>query len=183
MRYPVSILATLWLLAAAPPAVADQTDARLDALFEELQSPDSPGRLFAIQREIWVIWFMHDDPEVTEAMSRGVAALAEGRHRDAVRLFTRVIELAPEFAEGWNRRATAYYLLGRYHESLADIERVLELEPRHFGALSGRGLCLERLEKPRAALEAFEAALKLNPYMEQVQIEVTRLRDRLDRAI
>lgn len=183
MRYPVSILALLWLLAVPLPAPADQTDPRLDALFEELQSPDSPGRLFAIQRQIWVIWYLHEDPQVTDVMSHGVTALAEGRHEDAVRLFSEVIERAPDFAEGWNRRATTYYLLGRYRESLADIERVLELEPRHFGALAGRGLCFQRLGKPRAALEAFEAALKYNPYMEQVQIEVIRLRDRLGETI
>lgn len=75
------------------------------------------------------------------------------------------------------------YLLGRYRESLSDIAQVLDLEPRHFGALAGRGLCLQRLGRPRAALEAFEAALRFNPYMEQVQLEVIRLRDALDRAI
>lgn len=182
MRYLAFILATLWLLAAPTPAAADQTDPRLDALFEELQNPDPPGSAPFIQAQIWAIWFTYDDPQVTKIMNQGVKALAEGRYQDAVRFFTRATEQAPGFAEAWNRRATTYYLLGRYKDSLADIEKVLALAPRHFGALSGRGLCLRELGKPYAAIRAYEAALEVNPHMEQVQLEIIRLRHRLHQS-
>lgn len=182
MRYLALILATLWLLAAPTPAAADQTDPRLDALFEELKDPEVPGSAPAIQFSIWAIWFTHDDPQVTEVMNEGVKALAEGRYPEAARLFTRVTELAPDFAEGWNRRATTYYLMGRYQDSLTDIERVLGLAPRHFGALAGRGLNLKELGRPREAIRAYQAALEVNPHMEQVQLEIIRLRAHLNHS-
>jgi len=75
------------------------------------------------------------------------------------------VQLAPNFAEGWNKRATALYLLGRYDDSIKDIAKVLELEPRHFGALSGLGLCNAQLDKEKEALDAFEKALAINPNM------------------
>lgn len=183
MRYLALILATIWLLATPTPAVADQTDPRLDGLFADLKEPKVPGSAPFIQAHIWAIWFTYDDPQVTDAMNQGVKALAEGRYPDAVRFFTRVTELAPDFAEGWNRRATTYYLLGRYQDSLADIERVLGLAPRHFGALAGRGLNLKELGRPRDAIKAYQAALEVNPHMEQVQLEIIRLRHRLRQSI
>lgn len=183
MRCLALVLAALVLLGSPTPAAADQTNPRLDALFAMLQQPDPPGGAAAIESRIWAIWYSHDDPRVMQVMSKGAVALARGHYQEAIRLFTRVTELAPDYAEGWNRRATAYFLVGRYHDSLADIARVLTLAPRHFGALSGRGLCLRELGKPLAAIEAFEAALEVNPHLERVKLEIIRLRARLRHAI
>lgn len=176
----------LALFLAVPAGVtADQTDPRLDGLFEELQQldPRRDQRAGDLQARIWHIWYLHDDAAVNAAMERGLKALAQDRHEEAVEAFTRAIELDPEFAEAWNRRATTYYVMDRYRDSLADIERVLELEPRHFGALAGRGLCLAALDRKREALEAFEAALEINPHMEGVYLEILRLRAELGQAV
>ena len=166
------------ILATALPAAQD--DPRLDDLFAELQALDKrrDDRARMLQAQIWQIWFEHEDPVVTRIMGTGLDALASARHEAAIEAFTRVVERAPQYAEAWNRRATTYYLLDRYRDSLEDIDRVLELEPRHFGALAGRGLCLKALGRTAAAIDAFERALEINPHMDRVYIELLRLRAR-----
>lgn len=88
---------------------------------------------------------------------------------DAVSIYTRVIAIDPDFAEGWNRRATIYYLMGEYDLSTQDVEKTLALEPRHFGALSGQGLIYLRQEKPARAVEYFRQALDVNPHMRNIR--------------
>lgn len=180
---PLAMILALCLAAVAPRSLpAGQDDARLDALFDELQALDKrrDQRAGELQALIWYIWYEHDDPGVRKAMEAGLDALVQERYPDAVAAFTRTVELDPDYAEAWNRRATAHYLMGRYEDSLADIERVLELEPRHFAALAGRGLCLRELGRPRAAIEAFEQALDVNPHLDNVYLEILRIRARLD---
>ncbi len=146
-------------------AVADQTDTRLDALFEQLRSASGPAEAQPIELQIWNIWIESDDAAVTQLMRAGVAAMGRGDNRSALKYFDQVVTIAPVFAEGWNKRATVDYLLGNQEASLADIEKTLALEPRHFGALSGRGLVYAALEEWELALESFEAALEVNPQM------------------
>ena len=93
--------------------------------------------------------------------------------------FDRVIELAPNFAEGWNKRATTLYSMGQFEKSMQDIDKVLALEPRHFGALSGLGLCNVRLGKDREALAAFQRAAKLDPNLPGVQANIEALKKQL----
>lgn len=183
-QFFVAVLLLLGLMAPVS-AHADQDDPRLDALFVELKNldPRRDQRAGNIQAEIWHIWYLHDAAPVNDAMERGLQALSQGRHADAVSAFSRAIELDPGFAEAWNRRATTYYVMDRYEDSLADIERVLELEPRHFGALAGRGLCLIGLGRKREALAAFEAALEVNPHMQNVYLEILRLRSQLGQSV
>ncbi len=97
---------------------------------------------------------------------------------EALARFNEVIEKDPEFAEGWNRRATLYFLMGDYEASIADIQSTLALEPRHFGALSGLGLVNIQLERFGAAIEAFEEALKVNPHMPGAKQNIKLLRRR-----
>ncbi|MDZ7705600.1 MAG: tetratricopeptide repeat protein [Trueperaceae bacterium] len=177
-RYHASCFAVL-----LPPSVpAAQDDPRLDRLFAELRELDKrrDARARELQAHIWHIWYEHEDAAVNARMQSGLAALSQGRYADAVEAFTQAIERDPEFAEAWNRRATTYYLMERYEDSLADIERVLAREPRHFAALAGRGLLPARTGRPRAALEAFERALEINPHLDGVYVETIRLRARLD---
>jgi tetratricopeptide (TPR) repeat protein len=87
-----------------------------------------------------------------------------------------VVQLAPGFAEGWNKRATALYLLGRFDDSIKDIDKTLALEPRHFGALSGLGLCNAQLDKEKEALDAFEKALSINPNMPGIREDAENLK-------
>ncbi len=178
MRAP---LFPLMLLACAVSvsALADQTDPRLDALFQELRRTEDAGKIAFLQAGIWHVWYDTEDPESRDMMSRGVQALVAERLPEAVEIFTALIDHAPHYAEAWNRRATTYYLMGRYQNSLADIDKVLQLEPRHFGALSGRGLCLREMGRLSEAVKALRAALAVNPHLEEVQLEIIRLEARI----
>lgn len=158
---------------------ADQTDPRLDDLFEKLSATQSPARARQIEGRIWSIW-VEPPPGagVAEAMQRGLRSMALGQSFDAMRAFDTVVERAPDFAEGWNKRATVRYALGDLAGSLQDIRRTLALEPRHFGALSGLGLVRLAQDKPAEALAAFEAALKIHPNLPGLE-EIEALREQV----
>ncbi len=166
----------LLLLGLAAQAAADQADPRLDRLFEQLYHAPDPLAAQAVEHAIWEIWLTSEDDVVNALMSEGVAAMQRRDYPTALRSFDRMVEVAPDYAEGWNKRATLYYLIGAYENSLDDIVRTLELEPRHFGALSGRGMILQDLGRSEEALTAFEAALDLNPQMPGARLSVEALR-------
>ena len=112
-------------------------------------------------------------------MEDGVAAMSRRDYRRALSRFEQMVAIAPDFAEGWNKRATVHYLMGNYSASLGDIVRTLELEPRHFGALSGRGLVYVALEDEQRALEAFEQALAIHPNLVSAAVNAEALRKSL----
>ncbi|GAB5469775.1 MAG: hypothetical protein Kilf2KO_28050 [Rhodospirillales bacterium] len=164
-------------------ARADQADPRLDPLFEGLAEAKSLRQAQSFEQLIWVLWLEHEDERVMERMSVSAMALSKGLTDAALHELDAVVALAPHYAEGWNRRATLYYMLERYEDSLADIERVLALEPRHFGALSGRGLCLMALGRYAEAEVAFVAALDLHPQMPGATRNLRYLKDLLGNPI
>jgi tetratricopeptide (TPR) repeat protein len=145
------------------PVAADQDDPRLGDLFDRLKAAPSARTAREVEATIWGIWLQSDDEVIRILMAQGVAAMNRQDMPAALGKFDQIVKIAPGFAEGWNKRATVYYLIGNFSGSLHDIERTLTLEPRHFGALSGRGLVLLELEEMKAALESFEAALRVYP--------------------
>ena len=181
MRPFSAMLLLLAAAVAAVPAAADQNDPRLSELFDELQAAPDPRAARDIEQQIWLIWTRHEDDAVNSLMSVGVAQMSRRDYSGALGSFEEIIAADPEFAEGWNKRATVHWLMENYDESLVDIERTLKLEPRHFGALSGRGLVYIELEEWERALEAFEAALAVNPQMRGPQVNAEALRLLLDR--
>jgi len=108
-----------------------------------------------------------------------MTAMAGGDHETALDAFDNLVDLAPDFAEAWNKRATVYYLMGRLDESVNDIQQTLELEPRHFGALSGLALIYDAVENPEAAIRSLEAALEINPHLEDSQVRIDQLREKV----
>ena len=108
-------------------------------------------------------------------LERGREALTEGDAKLAVEHFTALIDHAPDFAEGYNARATAFFQMGRYGLSLEDIRRTLELNPRHFGALSGLALILEEIGRPEDALAAWREVEALHPTREGMADAIKRL--------
>ncbi len=147
------------------PAAADQNDPRLEALFAQLKAAPDARVAREFEAAIWGIWTRNDDEVIGLLMRQGLDAMARRDNRAALGKFDQIVKIAPDFAEGWNKRATVHYLLGNYAESLDDIAATLKLEPRHFGALSGRGLVLLQLDEPKGALESFESALEVHPKM------------------
>jgi len=161
-------------------AKSDQTNPELDELFQLLQTATDLEEARVISDQIWFNWYQHDDDEVTRLMELGETSLRRGQLKEAVQIYSRVIELDQKFAEGWNRRATTYYMMGRYVESTADVVATLALEPRHFGALSGQGMIYMRLDNSEKAIEYMEKALEVNPHMLGVQetIEILKKQQR-----
>jgi tetratricopeptide (TPR) repeat protein len=172
-----------WL--GGPLAVhADQKDPRLVPLFDQLKEAAEPAQAQVVETMIWQIWTEANDPATGSLMQLGLAALQSGNLPGALELFDAVTVGKPDFAEGWNKRATVLYMLGAYEKSAEDVERVLDLEPRHFGALSGLGLINLALDRPEQALDSFEKALKLHPNQPAVKQRVDVLkRKKRDGAI
>jgi tetratricopeptide (TPR) repeat protein len=171
MRRLLSHLRVLLVLILAAPgfvgsAGADQKDPRLLALFGQLKAAPTSEAAAAIERQIWDLWVEAGDPETDKSMMTGAAAMAARDFPAALDAFNRVIARRPDFAEGWNRRATLYYLMGEYQKSLDDIDRTLALEPRHFGALSGLGLVNLQLDRKEAAASAWQRVLDVDPQNE-----------------
>jgi tetratricopeptide (TPR) repeat protein len=171
------IMALLALGGAA--ARGDQTDPRLDGLFQQLKQTTDDQEARGLETQIWAIWTRSDNDDVNQLMDAGSLAMAGQKYEVALKAFDRIIELAPNFAEGWNKRATLYYLMGNYPASLADIKRTLELEPRHFGALAGLGLVNVELQHDDAALAAFERALAVDPHLDSASKNAEVLRGRI----
>lgn len=159
------------MLLAGP--VLGQT-AKLDELFARLKNTDEAGAR-QIEREIWIEWSKSGSPAMDLLLQRGQAALEAGDLETAIGHFTALIDHAPEFAEGWNARATAYYTAGMLGPSVSDIGRALALNPRHFGALSGLGMIFEELGRPEKALEVYRKVLEIDPHAEGVPEAIERL--------
>lgn len=174
-----TLLVAAVIALAAPGARADQDNPELDGLFERLRAAEDRVEGERVTNRIWRLWREIDDPDLAAAMEQGIVAMRSGRHGDAERRFSAVIEAAPGYAEAWNKRATVRYMRGRYTAAAADIRRTLALEPRHFGALAGLGLVYMELERYRAAIESFERALELNPWLDGTRRNIAIARERL----
>lgn len=160
-----------------PSLLADQTDARLPALFSELRTTSEAEKAKIIAAEIWQIWSEHSDNDrLSENLKLGIAQMEAGRLRQAEQIFTTIIDSDPAFAEAWNKRATVYFLMGAYDRSKRDIAQTILREPRHFGALSGLGLVETHLGNYDAALKAYEQAIALHPYLENYEEITTALK-------
>jgi tetratricopeptide (TPR) repeat protein len=181
-RSPAQLaLAALMMLIGAPllTAMADQRDGRLDELFARLRSTSSAREAVLLEQRIWDIWSEAGDPRIDLLLQEGVVAMSAARFQQALERFDRMVEQAPEFAEGWNKRATLHYLMGNFPASVLDIQRTLVLEPRHFGALSGLGLIYDAVDQPAAALRSFEAAVAINPHLPTIEQRIQELRRQL----
>lgn len=165
------------------PAVASQTDPRLDALFASLRGARSSLEAGPLSQEIWDIWYQTDNPAAARHLAEGVEAMNAGSAGQALEAFNAVIASAPHFAEGWNRRATLYYLIGNFEASIADIDKTLALEPRHFGALSGLALIREAQHKWFEALEALDKVSRIHPQMPQLEERLQQLSNQLGQTI
>ena len=174
-----NLVVAVCLLQAAVLGAA-QDDPRLDALFTQLHQTLDERLAMQLEREIWVVWQHAGDPELDALMWGGRVLMQRGDNSGAIRLFSQLIERAPDFAEAWNKRATAFYLMGRLDKSIADCMRVLELEPRHFGALSGLGLIHSARDDPQTALYWYREALKHNPHMRSVKERAQELANEIE---
>ncbi|MBO6903142.1 MAG: hypothetical protein JJ864_17530 [Rhizobiaceae bacterium] len=184
MRIVVSFIA--FLLLAVPPANAHAVDvsapqdlSRLDKLFEELKRERNEAAAKRIANFIREEWSRSGSATIDLMMQWSAKAMSEERYDVALDFLDQITVLAPEFAEGWNRRATLHYTMGSYAKSMADIEQVLRLEPRHFGALSGMAAIFKTYDMKEPALQAFQRVLDVYPMLRSAQEEVADLAEEL----
>ena len=148
----------------------------LDTLFAKLQTATDPMAIQSLEGAIWEQWVLVPDGPQRELMMRGIAEMQQRQLKQSVETFSKLIEIAPELSEAWNKRATAYWLLGNFPASLNDICETVKREPRHFGAYSGLGMIRAEMGEYPRAVAAFELAKKYNPHIVGIDDEITRLK-------
>jgi len=153
---------------------------QLDLLFAELRKPGVQSD--PVEEKIWALWSASDSPTAEVLLNQATLAIEDGAPAEALSILNRLVGANPDFAEGWNKRATLYFMMKKDDAALADIAKVLDLEPRHFGALAGKGMILERQKKYSAARDAYEEALAVNPTLEDVKAALKEL-DRVEQGI
>jgi tetratricopeptide (TPR) repeat protein len=165
--------------APADSGAAKTPEETVDMLLARLADPDEPD-WEKVQSRILQLWSRSGSDSMDLLLNRAREAMKKGEMVKAIHHLSALLDHDPDFAEAWNTRATAFFMLDEYGQALADIEHVLALNPKHFGALTGLGLILDDMGREKEALVAFRAALKLNPHVDRVREAVERLAPKVD---
>lgn len=161
----------------AVESLSDQDDTDLDFLFSALLKAENQEQGDLITNEIWKRWLSVDNSEISKLLSVGISAMNQNNLFVALNLFDKVVEKEPKFSEGWNKRATVYYLLGDYSNSIKDIQKTLQLEPRHFGAMAGLAEILLAQGDHETAEAVLKKTLSINPFLIDIQRQLTILKN------
>ena len=157
--------------------VADERNIQLNTLFNDLKINNNVSSS-EIEQKIWEIWSTHPtDQKLTKMLAQGSALMNSRMFKEAIIIFDQVIDLDPEWAEAWNKRATVLYLVGEYQKSQNDIDQVLKLEKRHFGALAGQGLVNIELKNYEKAIISYKKAKEIYPSMKSPEIMIKKLKE------
>jgi tetratricopeptide (TPR) repeat protein len=167
----------IYLSVFAGVAPAQTNSDKLDGLFIQLLDPPE-GDWESVEKDIWKEWSKSGSDAMDLLLERGKQAMASGDLEKAVEHFTALTDHAPDFAEGWNARATAFFLMEEYGLSVADIQTTLKLNPKHFGALAGLGMIFETLDRPESALKAYRAAKAVHPFRPNLEEAIKRLEEK-----
>ena len=177
MRRLFQYIFLVLLLCGNVAAQPKDRDVRLSQLFDQLKNSSDTSKSLEIEMKIWSIWSTHPTKEkLTQSLARGSSLMSQGKLVPAYKIFSTIIVSAPDWAEGWNKRATVLYLMGRYQDSLNDIDEVLKRESRHFGALSGQGLVQTAMKNYQKAIDSYIEAHKVYPAMETPLIMIEKLK-------
>jgi tetratricopeptide (TPR) repeat protein len=160
----MSKLYVLFFLVVVTSANADQSDKKLNHLFNEIKKVNNEVEAINFINEIWKIWSQTRNFDAQFMFDRGVNLMNIGQYEKSITAFSNVISMEPNFAEAWNKRATVYYLNGNFEKSLKDIDKTLSLEPRHFGALDGLAQIYFEKEDFIASAKIYSKILKIIPY-------------------
>ncbi len=154
----------------------NDTITKLDNLFEKLKKTNNPTSAKKIEEKIWDLWITHpSEKNLTNLLAKGSEYMFKNELASAHNVFSKAIELDPNWAEAWNKRATVLYMMGNLELSQSDIDMVLKLEKRHFGALSGQGLVQTALKNYQKAIDSYIEAHKIYPAMETPLIMIEKL--------
>jgi tetratricopeptide (TPR) repeat protein len=161
---------------AAGPATAQ---ARVDDYLDRLADPELRN-WEVVEADVYQRWQISGSASADYLLQRGLDAMEAEDYAAAYDHLTALTDHAPEFAEGWNARATMFFEQQMFGPAIADIQRVLALEPRHFGALAGLGVMLEDMGDTDGALEAYEAAHAIHPNQPDIRRLLDDLRVQLE---
>jgi tetratricopeptide (TPR) repeat protein len=167
---------------AGPQSSAENRSETLDRLFAILQTVKDPGEARTIEGRIWSLWSESDSPTAEALLTQSYAAMRAEDNDASLAILDQTVKSYPDFAEAWNRRALVHFMRGEDAKALADADKALDLEPRHFGALIGRGMILQKLGKAKEAIKAFEDALAANPQEEDARTAI-KILEKLERDI
>ncbi|AMS40399.1 hypothetical protein N7E70_006690 [Aminobacter sp. NyZ550] len=159
--------------------VVAKADTQLDSLFSDLKRERNEKAAERLANRIWEAWYRSGSASVDLMMLWAQQALEAKKFDVALDFLDQVVTLQPQYAEGWNRRATVHFMMGNFRKSMTDIERTLELEPRHFGALSGMAQIMAATNHNELALQAWQRVLVIYPMLRNAQNEVSRLEEEL----
>jgi tetratricopeptide (TPR) repeat protein len=149
---------------------------QIDALLETLKTTKDDAVAVQAENSLATLWLQSGSATVDLMMHWTSAAMTARNYPLALDYLDRILTLKPDYAEGWNARATVYFLRDDYSRALFDLEQVLRLEPRHFDALAGLGAVLREMGKDKEALAVFEQALALDPHLDSVEKAADELR-------
>jgi tetratricopeptide (TPR) repeat protein len=162
----LALAVVLFSLIAVPLKAGEAEDkAALDQLFALLKDAPDPISANVIDQRIWVYWTVPSDPELAARMREVMELMSVGDTLQTLKLLDKLVVDYPTYAEGWNKRATLYYMIGDFEHSLEDIDKTLQYEPRHFGALSGRVMIYLQQGKRALALKDMATALEIHPFL------------------
>jgi len=129
------------------------------------------------EQALWLLWTRSGDAAVDKLMAQGIMHMQASRYAEAIATFGEIIRRKPAFAEGWNKRATAYFLAGEMRKSLADCDEVMKRNPQHFGALAGYGQIYVNLEEYDKAIAYFRRAVAVNPNLTNLEQVISELEE------
>lgn len=180
-----ALVAASLIAFAVPALAAGETEPAsreqvLDGLFEKLAVAKDKDSADLVAASIWRVWLDSGSDTIDLLTRRAIKAIDEKENEVALQILDEVVELAPDYAEGWNRRATVHYAMHHYGAAIHDVERTLALEPRHFGAMSGLGAMLKEIGRDDAALAIYRKALALHPYLPDALKAIDELADEVD---
>tara|TARA_B100000524_G_scaffold241501_1_gene129112 strand:+ start:471 stop:1019 length:549 start_codon:yes stop_codon:yes gene_type:complete len=158
-------------------SLSDERDNKLNQLFIELKVNQS-NDAFIVEQEIWKLWSTHPtDMKLTARLEEGAQFVRTQQLSKAIEIFTEVIKLDQNWAEAWNKRATVFYMMGKFKQSQEDIDKVLALEARHFGALAGQGLVNIQLKNYEKAILSYQQVKEIYPSMQSPEIMIRRIEE------
>lgn len=157
----------------------DRTN-NLEFLFGALKVAPDETSSKSIEERIWALWLVSRSDTANLLMMRVKTAMDAEDLDLAIKLLNAIIQIKPDYAEAWNRRATVYYMKKDFSRSLADIQQVLAREPRHFGALAGLGLIMQDLGDEKRALDIYRRALAIHPRLPRIPDLIKTLTEKVE---
>ena len=171
-------LSILFLIFCNVAITSEVQKLELNSLFDQLKNTKNSSIAKEIENKIWRLWTTHPSEEsLTKLLAKGSEYMSQNQLTSAHNVFSKVIELDPNWSEAWNKRATVLYLMGSYELSQNDIDKVLSIEQRHFGALSGQGLVQTKLKNYEKALDSYIKVHKIYPSMKSPIIMMQELKE------